>query len=356
VESWQDQQAEAMRETDPFRIVLVAYALLLLVVSVAVIAILIGARAITQQREMSLLRAVGLTPRQVGALFVLEVGSLGIIGILLGFVSGTLLAPRLAAPAASALLASPETTANPLHILVAAAIVLPVMLWASYVAARRSTRATVLQGVREGVVAYAPTSRVVRLITWSIGSLPLMVGLRDLLARRARARWLAIEIGLTAAALVVTLSIRAALDANPVVGQISDVPPEFRAMIYMLDGVLAVILLVALFAVAVLSVQERTRDFAVLRSVGFTSRAVTGGFAGTFAGLAFLSAMLAIPVGLLLYSALFSASDSDSAMVIASFWQLAAIPIVMAVVTAFATGVPARLNNRSGIASAIRQE
>jgi putative ABC transport system permease protein len=356
VESWQDQRDEAMREFDPFRIVLVAYTLLLLIVSVAVIAILIGARAIIQQREMSLLRAIGLSPRQVSALFVLEVGFLGIVGILLGFVPGTLLAPRLAAPAASTLLASPETEANPTHVLVAAAIVLPVMVWAAYVAARKSTRATVLQGVREGVLAYAPASRIVRLITWLVGSLPLMVGLRDLLARRARVRWLAMAIGLTAAALVVTLSIRAALDDAPVVGQISDVPPEFSAMIYMLDGVLAVILLAALFAVAVLSAQERTRDFAVLRSVGFTSRAVTGGFAGTFAGLAFVSAVLAIPVGLLLYAALFAASGSDSSSKIASAWELAVIPVVMAVVTAFATGVPARLINRSAIAGAIRHE
>ncbi len=114
LETWQDQRAEAKRETDPFRIILVAYTLLLLIVSVAVIAILIGARAITQQREMSLLRAIGLSPRQVSALFVLEVGVLGVIGIVLGFVPGTLLAPRLAAPAASTLLGSPETTANPI--------------------------------------------------------------------------------------------------------------------------------------------------------------------------------------------------------------------------------------------------
>jgi hypothetical protein len=43
-------------------------------------------------------------------------------------------------------------------------------------------------------------------------------------------------------------------------------------------------------------------------------------------------------------------------MAIASFLELAAIPIVMAVVTAVATGVPARLINRSAIASAIRRE
>jgi hypothetical protein len=229
------------------------------------------------------------------------------------------------------------------------------MLWASYVAARRSTRATVLQGVREGVVAYTPASRIVRLITSLVGSLVLMVGLRDLLARRARARWLAMAIGLTAAALVVTLSIRAALEIK-VVGQISDVPPEFTVLIYMLDGVLAVILLAALSAVAVLSAQERTRDFAVLRSIGFTSRAVTGGFAGTFAGLALVSAALAIPVGLLLYVALFAASGSDAETRYASAWALAAVPIVMAVVTAIATGVPARLINRAAIAGAVRQE
>jgi hypothetical protein len=83
---------------------------------------------------------------------------------------------------------------------------------------------------------------------------------------------------------------------------------------------------------------------------------VTGGFAGTFAGLALVSAVLAIPVGLLLYAALFSASGSDGAIAFASLWQLGAVPLVLAVVTAFVTGIPARLNNRTAIANAVRQE
>ena len=96
LQSWQDQRAEALREADPIKVIATVYALLLIIVSVAVIAILIGARVSGQYREIALLKAVGLTPRQVSTVFAFEATTLGAVGILIGFVPGALLAPRLA--------------------------------------------------------------------------------------------------------------------------------------------------------------------------------------------------------------------------------------------------------------------
>ena len=109
-----------MREAGRSQIILTMYALLLLIVSVAVVAILIGARVSGQYREIGLLKAVGLTPRQVSTVFAIEAAMLGLVGVVIGFVPGALLAPRLAAPAAETLLGSPKVAANPWHILVAA--------------------------------------------------------------------------------------------------------------------------------------------------------------------------------------------------------------------------------------------
>ena len=140
VQTWQEQQEEALREADPFKIILSAYALLLLIVSVAVVAILIGARVSGQYREIGLLKTVGLTPRQVSTVFAIEAATLGVVGIVVGFVPGVLLAPRLVASSATTLLGSPTVAANPWHILVAGIVILPVIVVSAFLSARKRTR------------------------------------------------------------------------------------------------------------------------------------------------------------------------------------------------------------------------
>jgi hypothetical protein len=63
VETWEDQRAEALRGAQPIAVLLTTYTLVLLVVVFAVVAILVGARATAQYREIGLLKAVGFTPR-----------------------------------------------------------------------------------------------------------------------------------------------------------------------------------------------------------------------------------------------------------------------------------------------------
>ena len=104
------------------------FTILLLIVAFVVVGILVGARASDQHREIGLLKAAGFTPRQVGAVFALESAALGLVAAGLGFVLGTLLAPRLAEPSAETLLGTPTIAANPWHILVASCVVLPVLL------------------------------------------------------------------------------------------------------------------------------------------------------------------------------------------------------------------------------------
>jgi len=84
----------------------------LLVVVFAVVAILVGARASQQHREIGLLKAVGLTPRQITTVFALESAALGLVAIIVGFSIGVLLAPRLAAPSAETMLGSPRSSAS----------------------------------------------------------------------------------------------------------------------------------------------------------------------------------------------------------------------------------------------------
>jgi ABC-type antimicrobial peptide transport system permease subunit len=93
-------------------IILSSYTVLLLIVLYTVTAILMSERAMQQYREIGLLKAVGFTPNQIGAIFLLESASLGVLAVLIGCLLGTILAPILAAPSAETLIDSPSITPN----------------------------------------------------------------------------------------------------------------------------------------------------------------------------------------------------------------------------------------------------
>jgi putative ABC transport system permease protein len=356
-QSWQAQQDEALREADPVKIIATMYALLLLIVSVAVVAILIGARVSGQYREIGLLKTVGLTPRQVSTVFAIEAAMLGGVGVVIGFVPGALLAPRLAAPTAATLIGSPNVAASPWHILVAGAVILPFIVVSAFVAARSSTRATVLQALRSGALVPASGSGFGRALAASPLPIPLMLGMSDLLARRKRAIWLLFTIVVTGAAPVATLSMQAALDARPS-GEVSDVPAELPALVYTLDAVLAVIALTALVAVALLSIHERVREFGVLRVIGLTPNQVATSLVSVHAAIALIASVIAIPVGVGLYLAIswLASGGSGTDVVYAPWWWLMAIPIAIPFATAIASSLPARLAAQIPAADAVRYE
>ena len=156
VVTWEDQREEALRDAQPIAIILTTYTIVLLVVVFAVVAILVGARASAQHREIGLLKAVGLTPRQVTAVFALESAALGLIAVVIGFAIGALLAPRLAAPAAETMLGSPTTAANPWHLLVASIPVLLVLIGSARSSTRRATRFSALHAIQAGTRSARP--------------------------------------------------------------------------------------------------------------------------------------------------------------------------------------------------------
>ena len=325
-ETWEDQRAEALREAQPAQVILTTYTIVLLIVVFAVVAILVGARATAQYREIGLLKAVGLTPRQVTAVFALESAALGLIAVAIGFAVGALLAPRLAAPSAETVLGSLTTAASPWHLLVAGVPVLLVLVGSARSSTRRSTRFTVLQAIESGAPSPASRSRLARAIARAPLPVPLALGLTDLLARRHRALRLGGAIAVTGAAVVFALSMKASLDAQPA-GEASDVPDELPVLVYTLDAVLLVITATTLVAIALLSVRERIRDYGVLKTIGLTPRQIASSLVGAHAALALIAALLSIPAGIGLFRAVYAVAGGDSAdLVIAPWWWLAFVP------------------------------
>jgi putative ABC transport system permease protein len=354
-ETWQAQRDNALGDAQGTQVIVTIFTILLLIVAFVVVGILVGARASEQYRQIGLLKAAGFTPRQVGIVFALESAALGLLAAVLGFALGAILAPRLAAPSAETLLGSPTVAANPWHILVAGCVVVPVLLAGALSSTRRSTRFTVLEAIRAGSPS-PPTSRLARAVVRSVMPLTIGLGLKDLLARGRRALLLSAAIALTGAMVVVVLSLDATLDAQRAT-KTSDFPDELLLLIYTLDTVLLLITATTLVAVALLSVRERIRDYGVLKAIGLTPRQITSTVVGAHAALAVVASLLAVPLGVGLYLALFRiAGDATEDAVIAPWWSLALIPIGTVLVVVVATSLPARLATRIRAADALRYE
>jgi ABC-type antimicrobial peptide transport system permease subunit len=182
----------------------------------------------------------------------------------------------------------------------------------------------------------------------------LALGLKDVLARGHRALLLAGAIALTDAVVVVALSLKATLDARPA-GEVSDVPKELPVLVYSLDAVLLVITVTTLVAVALLSVRERVRDYGILKAIGFTPGQITSTVVGAHTALGLLAALLSIPLGIVLYLALYqAASGNTTGAVVASWPWLALIPIATPLLVIAVTGLPARHAARIRTAEALR--
>jgi putative ABC transport system permease protein len=355
-DTWQAQRAEALRETQPITVILTTYTILLLVVVFVVVAILVGARAAAQHREIGLLKAVGLTPRQITAAFALESAAIGVVAVVIGFAVGALLAPRLAAPTAETTLGAPTSAASPWHLVVAGVPVLLVLVASARSATRRSTRFTVLQTLASAAPSPATRSRLARAIAGAPLPVPLALGLKDLLARRHRAVRLAAAVAVTGAAIVAALSMQATLDAQPA-GEASDVTDELPVLVYTLDAVLLVITATTLVAIALLSVRERIRDYGVLKAVGLTPRQIAASLVGAHATLALIAALLSIPAGIAFFRTVYAVAGGDGRdLVIAPWWWLALVPAGALVIVTAATSLPARLATRIATAQALRYE
>jgi putative ABC transport system permease protein len=353
--TWQEFRFDALMDTITTSIILSTYTVLLLIVLYLVTAILVSERAIQQYREIGLLKAVGLTPNQIGAIFLLESASLGIVAVLMGCLLGTILAPVLAAPSAETLIDSPAMTPDIRLFLITAVVILPVLLISAVLSTLRSTRFSVLQTLRAGASLPVSPSRLVHTIARSPLPLPITLGVKELLARRKRAFGLMSTIAVTGAVMVVTLTLQANINARPFG---SDIPKEFPLLFYTLDIVLMLVMISMLIAVAFLSVRERTRDFGILKTIGLTPGQIAFSIVSTQVVLAIIASALSIPLGIALFYALYALATgtTDDPAQLAPWWWLVLIPAGGVLLATLATILPARIATKSTSAAALRYE
>lgn len=151
------------------------------------------------------------------------------------------------------------------------------------------------------------------------------------------------------------------LDPEVIDDTVAEIRNEWRPVIYGLNAVLLFIAGVNLLSSFLLNIRERRRDFAILKTVGFTPRQIAQSVFVGSAALAVIAVVAGIPLGLVatrvMLDILSDAAGIDTSLSVMPgvLWLAWFVPIAI-VVAALATVVPARRAASVGVAEALRYE
>ena len=378
-DDWRDQRADATERNRTTAIVLSTFSVILLVAVGFVLGVLVGSRVVARYREIGLLKAVGLTPAQVSALFLVEQLALGLVGALAGVAGGAVLTPALVKSSAE-LVGGVPVEVSPVRLVVAVLVVEAVIAVVTVLASLRGSRFTVVHALAAGGgrSAQSGLGRLAGLRE----PLPLWLGVKDALARPGRAIATTLALALAVGSLVAGLAMEAtirheerveavqqaseALPADPaglapsrpdpvVVGDLGR--QQIRPVVHGLNGLLVAVAIANLLAVALLAVRERVRDLGVLRAVGLTPRQVTGSVLAGHGALGVLAALIGIPLGLALFFGVYGLANGDTELArLPAWWALALVPLGTAAAVAAVAALPARRAGRLTVVESLRYE
>nr|WP_203453899.1 ABC transporter permease [Jiangella aurantiaca] len=347
--SWQDLR-DAYRELVEVRgEVLVTFSWLLAVLGLASVAVLVGGRLADQTRRVGLLKAVGGTPRLVAVVLLAEYVVLALVAAVGGLAVGWLTARLFTDPGAGLLGSAGAPSLTLATAGVVTAVALGVAMVASLVPALRAASTSTVE-------ALADKARPPRRTPWLIAlaarlPAPLLLGLRTA-ARRPR------RMVLSTLSIVVTVSgIVTLLAARNEIAREWEGPSQLDPDAAQVDRLLLVIavMLIALAALNAVFVTWTTaldarHSTALARALGATPRAVSTALSAAQVLPALAGAVLAIPGGLALWSALSDEAANPP------LWQLLAVPPATVLVVAVLTLIPARLGGRRPTAEILQAE
>ena len=372
LETWTEARASSTEALASVTVILSLFGVLLLVAAGAVLATLVGGRVVAQTREIGVLKATGLTPRQVTATLLEEQLAFAAIGLVLGIGAGYLLTPAFVSSSA-ALLNAPERPAlDPGHSLVVAAAVLSLVALFTGVpslrAARRSTAETIT-----GTSAARSSARLGAVADRVGAPVAVAVGVRGSFRHRGRVILTVLSLALTVASAVATLGMEASLDiaTDPGVAQLTqggETPlfdpvdddageaQRLRPIVYTLDAVLLFVGLVNLAATLLLTTRERVRDLGMLKAVGLTPRQVTGSLVSEQVAVAIIAGAVGVPLGLVLFRTGIQLAGSTDEFAYPAWWSVVLlVPGLMALVAVVAAPLARRASSLT-VADALRFE
>lgn len=372
VKTASDIRAEALDRTRQFQVVLGSFAVVLLVAAGFLVAVLLGARLRAQSRELLLLRLVGLTPGQLVGLVAAEHAVLAVAGGMAGTVVALVGGRTLATAAATALGSTAPRPGVSVAVVNGVLVQVAAVIGAS--AARRVARSSL--AAPEPVTSAARPSKAA---AWSLAhGLPAPVALvtKEVTASRARALSTVLAVALAVMTAVAALGMEAtfrsadrAAATRTVEGpglqpESGLVPPGraaadqeqagLRALVYGLQGMLALVAVAGIVAVGLVTLRERRRELAVLGAIGFSVRQLEASTVAGQAVLAGVGAVAGIPLGIAFFRLAYGlANGSATGLVDAPPAQLALAVVVAVGIAALVALLPASSLRRGPLASAL---
>jgi ABC-type lipoprotein release transport system permease subunit len=326
---------------------------LLGLLAVASVTVLVGGRMTEQTRRVGLLKAVGSTPGLVAAVLLAEHLILAVVAAAFGLLIGWLVAPLLSRPGA-ALLGSPGTPPVTLATIgLVIAVALAVAAAATLVPAVRAARTSTVR-------ALADSARPPRRRAWAIAisarlPVPLLLGLRVAARRPRRVVLSVISIAITTTGIVAVLLVHAGYNASLGANAGLDNPQDARLsqVMTVLSVALVVLALVNAILITWATVLDARHASALARALGATPQQVSAGLSAAQALTALAGALLGVPGGF----GLFSAVNKDGGPVaVPPLWWLAATVLGTVAAVAAISTVPAWLGTRRPAAEVLESE
>jgi putative ABC transport system permease protein len=363
LETWQHRRAESHSDIDILAGTLFAVGTLIAILTIATAAVLIAGRMAAQVRQVGTLKAVGVTPRQVVLVLLVEHLAIAAAATAIGLGIGRLLAPRIAATSVT-LLGSPEPP--PLtwtRVAIVAAVAVAVVVLGTVRPALRGIRQSTLRSLSSGARPPRRPGRTARLAANLGVPLPGVLGLRSAWRRPGRLLTNAAGLTLGVAMIVVALALRDSLEL------LARTPPEpghaasdaavavlydqIRAIILGTAGLLLLLGTINAVIVATFAARDAARNHAVLRALGATPRQTVTALIVSQLGACAIAVLAGIPLGLGLWSLMDGGDLPPVRLPAAALLLLAvAVPVAFAGIVS----VPARLLARRPAAPLLAYE
>lgn len=355
VEPWPAIRADDYRVIALDQKVLLVGTWLLAMLAIASIAVVVGGRMAEQTRRVGLLKAVGATPKFVGAVLLAQNVLLALAAAIIGLGAGTLLAPALASPGDGLLGAAQSPSLTPGSAAFVLGVAAAVAAAATLAPSVRGARMSTLRALNDP--AHPPRRRP-RVIALSAAlPVPLLLTLR-LIARRTRrtvltAASLMIAVTMVVAALTVQRSLQTH-QSHAAAGFLasSAIYQSANHVLVILSVILGILAAISATFTAWATVIDTQTATALARALGATPRQIGAGHTTAQLLPGLVAACVGIPAGLALYQ-LAGGNLSDAMPPI--LWLLAVIPATLIAVAAV-TAIPTRIGARRGVAEILRAE
>jgi putative ABC transport system permease protein len=359
LETWQQRRADSHSDIDALAGALFAAGTLIAILTIATAAVLVAGRMAAQIRQVGTLKAVGVTPRQVVLVLLVEHLAVAAAATTIGLGAGRLLARPIAASSVTVLGAPEPPPLTPTRVGIVAAVAVAVVLLATVRPAFRGIRQSTLRSLASGTRPPRRPGRLTKLAAVAGVPLPGVLGLRSAWRRPGRLVTNAAGLMLGVAMIVVALALRHSLDLltlrSSEAGQaasdaaVTILYDQIRAIILGTGGLLLALATINAFIVATFA----ARNHAVLRAVGATPRQTVATLIVSQLGACAIALVPGIPLGLGLWSLMDGGDLPPSGVSALSLLLLAvAVPVVFTAIVS----VPARLLARQPVAPLLTYE